>query len=223
MQSDKTIDGRGAPVNIVHGAGINPQFVKNVIIHNIHIQHIFYGSGDNVIDVVVHFGLRMQSDRDGISNIFRTSNIWIDHVLMSNYRDGLVDAIEGSTGITISNSHFTDHNKVMLFRAHDSTSKDKIMQGFIHVINNDYTHWNMYAIEEKTMLVRQYGRIGHGGHSEIFMMNGAFFVESGDSQGAQKAFTNVENKAKIIAAPGTSVTMITCFTGALACFSEKPH
>ncbi|KAL7207377.1 hypothetical protein ACSBR1_029351 [Camellia fascicularis] len=215
-ESDKTIDGRGAPVNIIHGAGINPQFVKN-------------------------------SDRDGISNIFRTSIIWIDHVLMSNYRDGLVDAVEGSTGITISNSHFTDHNKVMLFRAHDSTSKDKIMQvriafnhfgnrliqrmtkcrwGFIHVINNDYTHWNMYAIEgyqEKRMLVRQYRRIGHGGHSEIFMMNGAFFVESGDSQGAQKTFTNVENKAKIIVALGTSVTMITCFTGVLACFSEKPH
>ncbi|KAI8002948.1 putative pectate lyase P59 [Camellia lanceoleosa] len=163
MQSDKTIDGRGAPINIIHGVGINPQFVKNVIIHNIHIRHIFYGSGNNVIDVVVHFGLRTQNDEDGISNIFGNSNIWIDHVSMSNYVNGLVDAIEGSTGITISNSHFTDHNK-----AHDLTSKDKIMQvmiafnhfgnrliqrmtrcrwGFIHVINNDYTHWNMYAIE----------------------------------------------------------------------------
>ncbi|KAF5943099.1 hypothetical protein HYC85_020741 [Camellia sinensis] len=97
----------------------------------------------------------------GFQIFLELPNIWIDHVSMSNYVNGLVDAIEGSTGITISNSHFTDHNKVMLFRAHDSTSKDKIMQvmiafnhfgnrliqrmtrcqwGFIHVINNDYTH-----------------------------------------------------------------------------------
>jgi len=55
----------------------------------------------------------------------------------------------------------------MLFGAHDSSTIDELMQitlafnhfgkrliqrmprcrlGFIHVVNNDYTHWEMYAI-----------------------------------------------------------------------------
>nr|QNI23761.1 AP2/ERF transcription factor [Camptotheca acuminata] len=86
---------------------------------------------------------------------------------MSRCTDGLIDAIMGSTGITISNCHFTHHNEVMLFGASDSYSGDAIMQitvafnhfgqgltqrmprcrwGFVHVVNNDYTHWLMYAI-----------------------------------------------------------------------------
>lgn len=57
--------------------------------------------------------------------------------------------------------------QVMLFGAHDSSSQDAIMQitvafnhfgkrliqrmprcrwGLFHILNNDYTHWNMYAI-----------------------------------------------------------------------------
>ncbi|KAK6798683.1 hypothetical protein RDI58_006386 [Solanum bulbocastanum] len=42
--------------------------------------------------------------------------------------DGLVDAVEGSTAVTISNSYFTDHSQVMLFGASDSSSIDKKMQ-----------------------------------------------------------------------------------------------
>ncbi|KAL7221944.1 hypothetical protein ACSBR1_023810 [Camellia fascicularis] len=57
--------------------------------------------------------------------------------------------------------------QVMLFGAHDSSSQNAIMQitvafnhfgkrliqsmprcrwGLFHIVNNDYTHWNMYAI-----------------------------------------------------------------------------
>ncbi|KAF5956989.1 hypothetical protein HYC85_004214 [Camellia sinensis] len=57
--------------------------------------------------------------------------------------------------------------QVMLFEAHDSSSQDAILQitvafnhfgkrliqrmprcrwGLFHIVNNDYTHWNMYAI-----------------------------------------------------------------------------
>ncbi|KAK9277191.1 hypothetical protein L1049_006730 [Liquidambar formosana] len=64
-------------------------------------------------------------------------------------------------------AHFTGHNEVMLFGASDSYSGDSIMQvtvafnhfgrglvqrmprcrwGFFHVVNNDYTHWLLYAI-----------------------------------------------------------------------------
>lgn len=113
MQGDKTIDGRGAYVTIANGAGITIQFVKNVIIHNIKIKNIMVGSGGYVRDGVDHLGIRTRSDGDGIS-IFGSSNVWIDHVSMSRCMDGLVDAIEGSTAITISNSHFTDHNEVII-------------------------------------------------------------------------------------------------------------
>uniref|UniRef100_A0A803QQY4 Pectate lyase n=1 Tax=Cannabis sativa TaxID=3483 RepID=A0A803QQY4_CANSA len=166
ITSDKTIDARGANVRIAFGAGITIQFVKNVIIHNLHIHDIVSSGGGNIMDSSDHVGFRTKSDGDGIS-IFGSTNIWIDHVSMSNCQDGLIDAIMGSTAITISNCHFTHHNEVMLFGASDSYSADQMMQvtvafnhfgqglvqrmprcrwGFFHVVNNDYTHWLMYAI-----------------------------------------------------------------------------
>lgn len=111
MTSDKTIDARGANVRIAYGAGITIQFIKNVIIHNLHIHNIYAGSGGLIKDSADHVGLRTPSDGDGIS-IFGSSNVWIDHVSMSQCQDGLIDAIMGSTGITISNCHFTNHNEV---------------------------------------------------------------------------------------------------------------
>lgn len=113
VNSDKTIDARGANVHIAHGAGITMQFVKNVIIHGLHIHHISESSGGMIRDSVDHFGMRTRADGDGIS-IYGSSNIWLDHISMSKCQDGLIDAIVGSTGITISNSHFTHHNDVSI-------------------------------------------------------------------------------------------------------------
>ncbi|KAA8517492.1 hypothetical protein F0562_017878 [Nyssa sinensis] len=109
MQSDKTIDALRVNVHIAYGAGITIQFVKNVIIHNLHVHDIVLDSGGLIRDFVDHVGLRMASDGNGIS-IYGFAGVWIDHVFMWNCKDGLIDAIEGSTGITISNCHFTDHN-----------------------------------------------------------------------------------------------------------------
>ena len=111
MTINKNIDGRGANVHICDGAQITIQFVKNIIIHNIHIQDIKAGNGGVIRDSVNHFGQRLKSDGDGIS-IYGATNVWIDHVSMSNCEDGLIDAIQGSTAITISNCHFTNHNEV---------------------------------------------------------------------------------------------------------------
>jgi len=112
MTSDKTIDGRGVDVYIANGAGITIQFIKNVIIHGIKIFNIQVGNGGLIRDSETHYGFRTYSDGDGIS-IFGSSNVWIDHVSMRNCKDGLIDAIQGSTAITISNGHFTDHNEVI--------------------------------------------------------------------------------------------------------------
>ena len=111
MQCDKTIDGRGKNVKISGGAGISIQFVRNIIIHNIHITDIHVTSGGSIRDSIDHIGLRAAADGDAIS-IFGSSDIWIDHVSASNAKDGLIDIVANSNGVTISNCHFVHHDKV---------------------------------------------------------------------------------------------------------------
>ncbi|KAK4477624.1 hypothetical protein RD792_016862 [Penstemon davidsonii] len=261
VQSDKTIDARGAKVHIAYGAGITMQFVKNIIIHGLRIHDIVKAKGGLIRDSVDHYGLRTESDGDGIS-IFGSQDIWIDHVSMKNCYDGLIDAIMGSTGITISNSHFTDHNEAMLFGASDSHTQDVKMQitvafnhfgkrmvqrmprcrfGFIHVVNNDYTHWNMYAIGgsqhptiisqgnryiappdqpfAKEVTKREYApesvwkQWTWRSEGDLFM-GGAFFVQSGDGTWTSK---HPEKYDQITAASATNVAEMTKFAGSLGC------
>ncbi|KAL7163949.1 hypothetical protein ACSBR2_039956 [Camellia fascicularis] len=263
MSSHKTIDCRGANVHIAYGAGITMQFVKNIIIHGLHIHDIVSGNGGMIRDSVNHYGFRTRSDGDGIS-IFGSSNIWIDHVSMSKCTDGIIDIIMGSTGITISNGHFTNHNEVMLFGANDAHTIDEIMQvtvafnhfgqglvqrmpraryGFIHVINNDYTHWLMYAIggSSHPTIISQGNRFiapPNPNAKQVtkrettqdvwckwqwrsegdLMMNGAFFLESGKPLD-EKPFTRQQ---MIKAKPGSYVTRLTRFAGPLGCKPNKP-
>ncbi|OIV92169.1 hypothetical protein TanjilG_30810 [Lupinus angustifolius] len=166
FNSYKTLDGRGADVHIVGGGCITLQFISNVIIHNIHIHHCHPSGNTNVRSSPEHYGYRTESDGDGIS-IFGSKDLWIDHCTLSRCKDGLIDAVMGSTGITISNNFFSHHNEVMLLGHSDHYTPDSGMQvtiafnhfgeelvqrmprcrrGYIHVVNNDFTRWEMYAI-----------------------------------------------------------------------------
>ncbi|THU55011.1 hypothetical protein C4D60_Mb11t02080 [Musa balbisiana] len=190
MNSFKTIDGRGAEVHVANGACITIQFVTNIIIHGLHIHDCKPTGNAMVRSSPSHYGWRTMADGDGVS-IFGASHIWVDHNSLSNCADGLIDAIIGSTAITISNNYFTNHNEnmrsssavrlgcslitknsidfkqVILLGHSDSYVRDKAMQvtiaynhfgegliqrmprcrhGYFHVVNNDYTHWEMYAI-----------------------------------------------------------------------------
>ncbi|XP_020094522.1 probable pectate lyase 18 isoform X2 [Ananas comosus] len=166
MNSFKTLDGRGANVHIAGGACITVQYVTNVIIHGLSIHDCKPTGNAMVRSSPSHYGWRTMADGDGVS-IFGASHIWVDHCSLANCADGLIDAIMGSTAITISNNYFTKHNEVMLLGHSDSYSDDKSMQvtiafnhfgegliqrmprcrhGYFHVVNNDYTHWEMYAI-----------------------------------------------------------------------------
>ncbi|RDX73369.1 hypothetical protein CR513_47036, partial [Mucuna pruriens] len=263
ISSDKTIDGRGANVQIKNGAGITMQFVNNVIIHGIRIKNIVAKEGGTIRDSFNHTGFRTKSDGDAIS-VFGASNIWIDHVSLSNSEDGLIDIIQGSTAITISNCHMTKHNDVMLFGANDAFDGDKIMQitvafnhfgqgliqrmprcrfGFVHVLNNDYTHWIMYAIggSAAPTILSQGNRfiapnndaakeITHRVYAEPsvwknwqwqsemdLFMNGAKFVPSG-------APIQLDYKKGLIMKPrdGTHVSRLTKHAGALDCTVGKP-
>lgn len=166
VNSFKTIDARGYNVHIAYGACITLQYVSNIIIHGLHIHDCKPTGNAMVRSSPTHYGWRTMADGDGIS-LFGASHVWLDHNSLSNCADGLIDAIMGSTAITISNNYFTRHNEVMLLGHSDTYTRDRIMQvtiaynhfgkdliqrmprcrfGYFHVVNNDYTSWKMYAI-----------------------------------------------------------------------------
>ncbi|KAL9676407.1 hypothetical protein QQ045_004621 [Rhodiola kirilowii] len=166
LTSYKTLDGRGRQVHITGNGCLTLQYISDVIIHNIHIHHCKPSGNVNIRSSPTHVGFRGRSDGDGIS-ISGSRNIWIDHCSLSYCTDGLIDAIMGSTAITISNNYFSNHNDVMLFGHNDEYLLDVGMQitiafnvfgerlvqrmprcrrGLIHVVNNDFTGWGIYAI-----------------------------------------------------------------------------
>ncbi|KAJ4969845.1 hypothetical protein NE237_002944 [Protea cynaroides] len=245
FNSFKTLDGRGVNVHIVGGGCITLQYVSNIIIHNIHIHHCVPSGETNVRSSPTHYGWRTKSDGDGIS-IFGSRNLWIDHCSLSHCTDGLIDAIMGSTGITISNNYFAHHDEVMLLGHSDSYEPDTGMQvtiafnhfgealvqrmprcrrGYIHVVNNDFTEWEMYAIggsanptinsqgnrytapsdpnaKEVTKRVESDEKdwVGWNWRTEgDILVNGAFFVPSGQGLGAKYAkASSVEPKSSAL-------------------------
>uniref|UniRef100_A0A453SC38 Pectate lyase n=3 Tax=Triticinae TaxID=1648030 RepID=A0A453SC38_AEGTS len=261
--SNKTIDGRGGQLRIADGAQVTVQYAHNVIIHNIHVNDLIVGKGGRIRDSPQHAGFRTQSDGDGVS-VFGSTDVWLDHLSLATCQDGLIDVIDQSTGVTISNCHLTNHNDVMLFGSSDSNPKDEIMQitvafnhfgrglvqrmprcrwGFFHVVNNDYTHWLMYAIggsknptiisqgnryiappnlAAKLITKRLYAEEAEWKnwvwHSEgDLMLNDAVFADSGGPN--QRKF---EKDDLIPPKPGSYVTRLTRFAGCLPCKPGKP-
>lgn len=111
LTSFKTIDGRGVDVHITGGAGLTLQRISNVIIHGIHIHDIKVTGPARIMSNVTHVGERGIADGDAIT-IYTSKQIWIDHCSFAKAADGLIDAIHGSSMITISNNQFANHNKV---------------------------------------------------------------------------------------------------------------
>ncbi|KAI4388591.1 hypothetical protein MLD38_000905 [Melastoma candidum] len=166
MNSYKTIDGRGHNIQISNGPCITIQNVSNIIIHNIYIHHCVPAGNALVRQTPELVGMRGLSDGDGIS-LYAARDVWIDHCTLESCRDGLIDAVIGSTAITISNNYMLHHNEVMLMGHSDDYVGDKVMQvtiafnffgdglvqrmprcrhGYFHIVNNVYSGWEMYAI-----------------------------------------------------------------------------
>ncbi|KAI7727331.1 hypothetical protein M8C21_027603 [Ambrosia artemisiifolia] len=240
MNSFKTIDGRGANVHIAGGPCITIQYVTNIIIHGVNIHDCKQGGNTDVRDSPDHYGFRTISDGDGIS-IFGGSHVWVDHCSLANCHDGLIDAIHGSTAITISNNYMTHHDKVMLLGHSDTLLQDKNMQvtiafnhfgeglvqrmprcrhGYFHVVNNDYTHWEMYAIggSASPTINSQGNRFlapNSYDNKEVkgdLMLNGAYFTPSG--AGASKSYARASS---LSARPSSIVGLVTANAGVLRC------
>ncbi|CAA7057551.1 unnamed protein product [Microthlaspi erraticum] len=103
VSSYKTIDGRGAKVEITNGPCITLKRVSHVIIHGIS----FHGCRTGLVR-------RGSWDGDAI-RVFQSTHVWIDHCSFARCQDGLVDVIHSSTAVTITNSHFTHHEKVSTY------------------------------------------------------------------------------------------------------------
>lgn len=111
VNSFKTIDGRGAKVEIANGPGITIQYVSHVIVHGISIHDLKPGKSGLVRSSPTHVGRRGGCDGDAI-DIFGSSHVWIDHCYFARGPDGLIDIIHASTAITVSNNYFEQHDKV---------------------------------------------------------------------------------------------------------------
>ncbi|KAH9313259.1 hypothetical protein KI387_028294, partial [Taxus chinensis] len=167
LASHKTLDGRGARVVIGNGACLRLYNVSNVIIHGLVLHdcmasppaNVFLSESSGVVRVY-------PMDADAIS-VMISRDVWIDHNTISHSGDGLIDVTLGSTAVTISNNRFFDHNEVMLLGNSDTYKPDLNMRitvafnhfgpdlmqrmprsrlGYVHVANNYYEPWGLYAI-----------------------------------------------------------------------------
>ena len=166
MNSFKTIDARGTNVHIANGACITIQFVTNVIVHGLNIHDCKPTGNAMVRSSPNHVGWRTMADGDAIS-IFGSSHIWIDHNSLSNCADGLVDAVMGSTAITITNNYFTHHNEVSSL--HPST-QFIFLPFFIdmasHCVFNEQVmllgHSDSYVRDKQMQVTIAYNHFGEG-------------------------------------------------------------
>jgi pectate lyase len=149
--SNKTIDGRGRHVTI-RNHGLDIANVQNLIIVGLE----FVGQLDDSDDHL----------KDAITIGQGAHTIWIDHCSFSSYEDGLIDVINGATDITVSWSHFFDHDKAMLFgndiddiaaqnmrvTLHHNwfdgtyTYNPRIRFGQVHMFNNLLDSWGDYGV-----------------------------------------------------------------------------
>ncbi|MCB0216879.1 MAG: polysaccharide lyase family 1 protein [Chloroflexi bacterium] len=145
LQSDKTVDGRGRRIELVwHGLDING--VRNVVVSNLALRD---GKGDAVS---VRHGARQ---------------VWLDHLSLSDFDDGLVDVTREASDVTVSWSRFENHVKGMLIGANDwdpsaavirvslhhnwfhdvQRRLPKLRYGRAHAYNNLVERWHGPAVE----------------------------------------------------------------------------
>ncbi|GMH17440.1 hypothetical protein Nepgr_019281 [Nepenthes gracilis] len=160
------IDGRGASVHIARGGCFMLDRVTNVIIHGLRFHHCRAQASGKVMGPSSKMMRLGATDGDAI-RVVASTKVWIDHNTLYKCMDGLIDVTLGSTGITISNNWFRDHDKVMLLGHADDFHDDKNMKvtvafnhfgpncnqrmprvrwGYAHVVNNLYQGWALYAI-----------------------------------------------------------------------------
>ncbi|MBA0820552.1 hypothetical protein Gohar_021304, partial [Gossypium harknessii] len=105
VTSDKTIDARGANVEICNGVGITVQFAKNVIIYGLQIHHIIPTKGGKIKDGENYHGLRGASDvmLFGVSDSYSASKKMQVTIALNYFGKGLVERMPSTSNPTIIN------------------------------------------------------------------------------------------------------------------------
>jgi pectate lyase len=156
-RSHKTIDGRNRKITL-RDYGIRIDNRENIVIGN-----VWFIGRPNLEDDA---GLD-SDDADAISLVGPgTQNVWIDHCDFVSYRDGLVDVSNGATNITVSYSHFSNHDNVMLLgnSVDDMEARNmsitlhhnwfegteryhpRVRYGWVHMYNNLLEAWGDFGI-----------------------------------------------------------------------------
>ncbi|GFP99056.1 probable pectate lyase 5 [Phtheirospermum japonicum] len=213
MNSFKTIDGRGASVHIANGPCITIQYVTNIIIHGVHIHDCKQGGNAMVRDSTRHYGWRTISDGD---------------VMLLGHSDSYTQ--DKGMQVTIAFNHFGEGLVQRMPRCR---------HGYFHVVNNDYTHWEMYAIGGSAaptinsqgnrflapdrLFDKEVTKHEDAPESEWktwnwrsegdLMLNGAFFTPSG-AAGTSSSYAKASSLG---AKPSALVGSITATSGALIC------
>lgn len=105
VPSNVTIDGRGRNVKITRG-GLVLNGSSNVIVTHLTFDGL-KSSGSALTGV------------DAVSIVNKAQNVWVHHLSLSNYDDGLLDITNGATDVTASYISFTNHSKVMILNTYD--------------------------------------------------------------------------------------------------------
>ena len=145
IPSNVTIDGVGADITIA-GNGFVLDGVRNVVLRRLRFTD---GVGANV---------------DAVRLVNGARDIWIDHLSLSRYPDGLIDITRGATDVTVSWSRFTDQDKVMLINTDrdpgvpvrvtlhnnlfDGTRQRNpvVRYATVHAYNNVVRGWRLYGM-----------------------------------------------------------------------------
>ncbi|XXG39468.1 hypothetical protein AAC387_Pa01g0421 [Persea americana] len=255
ISSFTAIDGRGTNVHIASGACFVLHKVTSVIIHGLHIHHCQKPSPGKVIAPGAKILDLGRFDVDTIA-VIGSSKVWIDHNTLYQFKDGLVDVTQGSTAVTISNNWFKDQDKVMLLGHDDGYLQDRRMKvtlifnrfgpnchqrmprarhGYVHVANNIYEGWGMYAIggsmnpsiksDSNVFISSGSNKVTWrgGGQGDRYswnwkskndhFVNGAFFRQSGNTV----ARPNYNRYQSFIVENAGMVRSITSSSGALSC------
>jgi pectate lyase len=110
VPSDTTIDGRGTYIAF-QGSGLDIRGVSNVI-----VSHVVLEAGEG----------------DAISVRARASTVWLNHLTLRDFSDGLVDVTREATDVTVSWCRFEDHEKVMLVGGDGEMPQDAVIRVTMH-------------------------------------------------------------------------------------------
>lgn len=161
VPANTSITGREKNV-VISGYGLEIAGVENVTISDITLQ-----GGRPDTDAISITSENVCSDCSGPPILSR--RVWIHHVTLANYGDGLLDICKGATDITVSWSRFLSHDKGMLigcsnnshhaavdvgirvtlhhnFFDHVTQRMPRVRRGLVDMYNNYIRDWGSYAV-----------------------------------------------------------------------------